>query len=87
MIYINSLLYVLDDPALQLKVLKSYYDHLVADYSERAATYELVTCDCWWPKMCHTITRYIRNCEPCTQIKTAQHALYGLLKPLEVPIR
>ena len=36
--------------------------------------------------MHHTIARYIRNCETCTRMKPAQHAPYGLLKPLEVPI-
>ena len=37
--------------------------------------------------MRHTIARYIWNCENCTRIKPAQHAPYGLIKPLEVPIR
>ena len=53
----------------------------------RVATYELVTRDYWWPKMRHTIAQYIWNCEIRTQIKYAWHAPYGLLKPLEVPIR
>ena len=37
--------------------------------------------------MHHTIARYIRNCETCTRMTPAQHAPYGLLKHLEVPIR
>ena len=53
----------------------------------RAAIYKLVSHDYWWPKMCHTITRYIWNYETCMQIKPARHAPYGFLKPLEVPIR
>ena len=55
LIYINGLLYEPVNPALQLKVLKSCHDHPLAGYLERAATYELVTRDYWWPKMCHTI--------------------------------
>src|SRR5258707_4783855 len=33
------------------------------------------------------MARFIRNCDTCTRIKPAHHAPYGLLKPLEVPIR
>ena len=45
LIYVNGLLYVLDDPTLQLKVLNACHDHPAAGHSRRAATYELVTCD------------------------------------------
>ena len=45
LIYVNGLLYVPDDPALQLKVLKSCHDHPAAGHPGRAATYELVTYD------------------------------------------
>ena len=55
LIYVNGLLYVPDDPALQVKVLKSCHDHPAAGHSGRAATYELVTSNYWWPKMHHTI--------------------------------
>ena len=34
-----------------------------------------------------TIAQYIRNCDTCSRIKPARHAPYGLLKPLEIPIR
>ena len=40
--YINSLLYVPDDPARQLKILKSCHDHLAASHPKRVATYEVV---------------------------------------------
>ena len=45
LIYVNGLLYVPDNPAIQLKVLKSYHDYLAAGQPRRAATYELVICD------------------------------------------
>ena len=47
LIYVNSLLYVPDDPALQLKVLKTCYNHPAAGHPGRAAIYELVTHDYW----------------------------------------
>lgn len=34
-----------------------------------------------------TIAQYIGNCDTCSWIKPAHHAPYGLLKPLEIPIR
>ena len=43
LIYVNGLLYVPDYPAVQVKVLKSCYDHPAAGHPGRAATYELVT--------------------------------------------
>ena len=87
LIYVNGLLNVPDDPTLQLKVLKACHDHLAVGHPGRVATYELVTHEYWWPKMRHTIARYIRNCETCMQIQPTWHAPYRLLKPLEVPIR
>src|SRR5258706_11192324 len=84
LIYINSLLYVPEDLSLQLKILKSCHEHLAASHPGCAATYELVSRNYWWPKMRHTIARYIRNCDTCTRIKPARYAPYGLLKPLEV---
>src|SRR5258705_9730829 len=87
LVYINSLLYIPYDPAIQLKILKSCHEHSAASHPERAATYELVSHDYWWPKMRHTIARFIRNCDTCTWMKPARHTPYGLLKPLEVPIR
>ena len=80
-------MYVPDNPAIQLQVLKSCHNHSAAGHPGRAATYKLVTHAYWWPKMHHTIARYIRNCETCMQIKPAQHTPYRLLKPLEVAIR
>jgi len=37
--------------------------------------------------MRRTIARYVRNYDTCARIKPACHALYGLLKPLQVPFR
>ena len=37
--------------------------------------------------MRQTVAQFIRNCDTYTRIKPARHALYGLLKTLEVPVR
>ena len=87
LLFVRDLLYVSDDPEIQLRILRSCHDHPAAGHPGQANTYELVTRDYWWPKMRKTIAHYIRNCDTCTRIKPARHAPYGLLKPLQVPIR
>ena len=87
LVYINSLLYIPDDPTIQLRILKSCHNHLAAGHPGRAATYEMVSRNYWWPKMYHTIAKYIRNYDTCARIKLARYAPYRLLKLLEVPIR
>ena len=76
-----------DIPEIQTKILQISHDHPPAGHPGRAATYELISRNYWWPDMRKTIARYIRNCDTCRRIKPARHAPYGLLKPLEIPIR
>jgi hypothetical protein len=87
LLFVNGLLYVPADEELQAKILRHYHDHPAAGHPGRAATYELVSRDYWWPKMRHTIARYLRNCDTCARIKPARHAPYGFLKPLPIPQR
>jgi len=87
LLLVNDLVYVPDNPDLFLRILNSCHDHPAAGHPGQAATYELVSRDYWWPKMRHTIARYVRNCDTCARIKPARHAPYGLLKPLKVPWR
>jgi len=87
LILVNELMYVPEIPDLYLRILKNCHDHPAAGHSGQAATYELVSRDYWWPKMCQTIAHYIRNCDTCAWIKPVRHALYRLLKPLQVPFR
>jgi transposase InsO family protein len=87
LLFVDGLIYVPADEELQAKILRHYHDHPAAGHPGRAATYELVSRDYWWPKMRHTIARYLRNCDTCARIKPARHAPYGFLKPLPIPQR
>jgi hypothetical protein len=80
LLFINGLLYVPNDEELQVKIIHHSHDH-------PAATYELVSRNCWWLGMRRTIARYLRNCDTCTRIKPARHAPYGFRKPLPIPQR
>jgi hypothetical protein len=87
LLLVNGLLYVPTDEELHANILRHYHDHPAAGHPGRAATYELVSRDYWWPKLRHTIARYLRNCDTCARIKPARHAPYGFLKPLPIPQR
>jgi len=84
LIWVNWLMYVPEIPDLYLRILKNYHDHPAAGHPGQAAIYKLVCRDYWWPKVCQTIARYIRNYDTCAQIKLVWHTPYGLLKPLQV---
>jgi hypothetical protein len=89
LLFVNGLLYVPTDEELPqaAKILRHYHDHPAAGHPGRAATYKLVSRDYWWPKLPHTIPRYLRNCDTCARMKPARHAPYGFLKPLPIPQR
>jgi len=40
-----------------------------------------------WPRMDEHITEYQHSCDVCQRNKVIRHKKYGLLEPLEVPIR
>lgn len=87
LLLVNGLLYIPDDESLQAKIIRSCHEHPAAGHPGRAATFELLTREYWWPSMRRTIARYIRNCDTCSRIKPARHAPYGFLSPLTVPQR
>ncbi|HLO99762.1 MAG TPA: reverse transcriptase domain-containing protein [Fimbriimonas sp.] len=87
LLYVYSLLYVPPDEELQMRIIRSRHDHPAAGHPGRAATFELVTRDFWWPSMRKTIARYVRNCDTCRRIKPARHMPFGYLKPLRIPVR
>ena len=87
LLLVNKLVYVPNKTELFRRILKECHDHLAAGHPGRAATYELVSRNYWWPKMRQTVAKYIRNCDTCARTKPVRHAPYGLLKTLEVLFR
>src|SRR5690606_1360734 len=87
MLHVYGLVYVPQDESLHTEIIRSCHDTPAAGHPGKAATYELVTRDYWWPNMRNTIDRYVRNCHTCTRIKPVRHAPYGFLKPLQAPQR
>jgi hypothetical protein len=87
LLYVYRLLYIPNNDEIRAKIIKRSHDHPAAGQPGRAATFEMVTCDHWWPSMRRTIARYVDNCDTCTRIKPARHKPYGYLRPQEIPQR
>ena len=51
LLFFYGLLYVPDDGNLYREVIHAYHDHPAAGHPARAATYELVSHNYWWPGM------------------------------------
>ena len=86
LMYVYGLLCVPNNESLYPTILHVHHHNPAAGHPSRAATYELVSRNYWWPGMRKTIARYLNNCDTCARIKPSRHALYGLLKPLQVPV-
>ena len=86
LMYVYGLLYVPNDESLYQTIIHALHNHPAAGHPGRAATYELVSRNYWWPGMRKTIARYLANCDTCARIKPVRHAPYGLLKPMPVPL-
>ena len=65
LLYVYGLLYVPDKKTLYQEIIHTHYDHPTAGHPGRAATYEFVIRNYWWPGMRKTIARYLTNCDTC----------------------
>ena len=86
LLYIYGLLYIPNDENQYQKILHTHHDHPAAGLSGRAATYEFISTNYWWPGMRKTIATYLANSDTCAWIKPIRHAPYRLLKPIQVPV-
>jgi hypothetical protein len=86
-LYYRGRKYVPDYEKLLVKLLRHYHDSPSAGHPGRAKTYGLLSRDYYWPCMPATVTRYVRNCHPCSRNKYSRSAYQGLLSPLPVPDR
>jgi hypothetical protein len=56
---------MLEDIALQNKLIKLYYDHLYIRYFSIARTLNLLSQKYYWPKIDQDIDEYVRTYEIC----------------------
>ena len=78
-------MYVPDDQALRLDIVKLHHDTPIAGHLGREKTLELVQRSYTWYGMSTFIREYTNQCERCAQMKPSNLALPGKLHPLELP--
>ena len=77
-------IYIPDDQALHLDIVKLHHDTPIAGHSGREKTLELVQRSYTWPRMSTFIKEYTNQCERCTRMKPSNLAPPGKLHPLEL---
>ena len=65
LLYVYGLLYVPNNESLRREIIHAHHDHPATGHPGRAATYELVSRNYWWPGLRKTIARYLTNCDTC----------------------
>src|SRR5207302_6960566 len=63
------------------------HDSRLAGHFGTYKTIGRIRANFYWPKMDDYITEYVRTCDTCQRSKTARHKRFGLLSPIEVPLR
>jgi transposase InsO family protein len=81
----NGKIYVPEDQALRLDILKLYHDTPIAGHPGREKTLELVQRSYTWPGMSTFVKEYTNRCERCARMKPSNLAPPGKLRPLELP--
>jgi len=75
------------DEGLRRTIMEAEHDSKIAAHFGTYKTIGRVTANFYWPKMDENITKYVRSCDVCQRNKVIRHKNYGLLEPLEVPMR
>jgi hypothetical protein len=81
----NGKIYVPEDQALRLDILKLHHDTPIAGHPGREKTLELVQRSYIWPVMSTFVKEYTNRCERCARMKPSTLAPPGKLRPLELP--
>jgi len=87
MLYYEGQVFIPDTSNLQLQVLKTKHDHVLAGHSGQSKTYQLVCRDFNWPNLWEFVLDYVWSCNICGRNKARHHKPYGLLKQLLIPPR
>jgi transposase InsO family protein len=84
-LYHKGRLYVPNKLELLRNIVATEHDSLVAGHMGQDKTVELVRRNFYWPGIGEWIRDYVGSCPVCQKNKSARHARYGKLSPLEVP--
>jgi len=76
-------IYVPEDTDLQGDIIKLYHDTPHTGHPGHFKTTELVKHDYWWPGINLTITKWIKGCTTCQQMKVNTHPSNPRLMPIK----
>jgi len=79
--------YIPKDEGIRRTIMEAEHDSKIAGHFGTYKTIGRVRANFYWPKMDENITDYVRSCDVCQRNKVIRHKKYGLLEPLEVPMR
>ena len=82
----NNRIYVPDNDALRLELLRQHHDSPLAGHYGIDKTVELLSRNYWYPRMHAHVKSYVSTCELCSRSKSSRHLKHGELAPLPVPI-
>jgi hypothetical protein len=81
----NRKIYVPEDQALHLDILKLYHNTPITGHPGREKTLELVQRSSTWPGMSTFVKEYTNRCERCARMKPSNLAPPEKLHPLDLP--
>src|SRR5882672_834998 len=61
-------LYVPNIDNLRLRVLQTFHDHIMAGHFSQCKTYNLVSCEFFWPGLCKDIQAFVKSSITCSQV-------------------
>jgi len=79
--------YIPKDEGLRRTIMEAEHDLKIARHFGTYKTIGWVRANLYWPKMDENITKYVGCCDVCQPTKVIRHKKYGILEPLEVPMR
>jgi len=79
--------YITKDESLRRTIMEAEHDSKIAGHFGTYKTIGMVRANLYWPKMDENITEYVRSCDVCQRNNVVRHKKFGLLEPLEVPMR
>lgn len=86
-LYYREKIFVPNYDPLKIKILTLHHNDPSAGHPGREKTFELISRDYYWPSMRKYVAQYVRNCHTCQRSKPANHAKFGVLRPLPIALQ
>jgi hypothetical protein len=77
-------IYIPKDTTLRRNIVRTYHDHLAVGHPGHWKTFEIISCDYWWPGMSTFIKEYVDGCVVCQSTKTRPRTQVPL-QPNQIP--